>query len=91
MAFNTHLQELYASGHALAPQTASLLADMLASSPRLTSLCVGDASLGDEGVAALARGVAASSLTRLDLTNKVGKGGGTWLWSNQSNLAHYGR
>ncbi|EFJ51092.1 hypothetical protein VOLCADRAFT_116664 [Volvox carteri f. nagariensis] len=70
MASNTNLTELYCSSHPLAPHTASLLADMLAASPSLQSLCVGDSSLGDDGVAALARGVAASSLTRLDLCNK---------------------
>ena len=73
MASNTHLTQLYASSHPLAPHTAALLADMLAASTNLQSLCVGDSSLGDDGVVALAHGIASSSLTHLDLSGKVSR------------------
>ncbi|KAG2498821.1 hypothetical protein HYH03_003014 [Edaphochlamys debaryana] len=72
MASNTHLTELYASSHPLTPAAAGLLGDMLAAPAcPLRHLCAGDSSLGDEGVAALARGVGATkSLTSLDLAAK---------------------
>ncbi|GFR43877.1 hypothetical protein Agub_g5006, partial [Astrephomene gubernaculifera] len=72
LSSNTHLTELYASNHPLAPRTAALLAGLLAAGgSRLRALCVGDGSLGDEGVAELARGLAgSSSLQRLDLGGK---------------------
>ncbi|GIL98525.1 hypothetical protein Vretimale_3895 [Volvox reticuliferus] len=76
MATNTNLTELYCSSHPVAPHTASLLAEMLTVSQSMRSLCVGDSSFGDDGVVELARGVAASSLTHLDLSNKgVGQRG----------------
>ncbi|GLI58623.1 hypothetical protein VaNZ11_000358 [Volvox africanus] len=70
MATNTNLTELYCSSHPVAPHTASLFAEMLTHSHGMRSLCVGDSSFGDDGVVELARGVAASSLTHLDLSNK---------------------
>ncbi|GIL46877.1 hypothetical protein Vafri_3745 [Volvox africanus] len=70
MATNTNLTELYCSSHPAAPHTASLFAEMLTHSHSMRSLCVGDSSFGDDGVVELARGVAASSLTHLDLSNK---------------------
>ena len=44
---NTVLQELYASGHHLMPQTAGMLGAMLATNASLVSICVGDDALGD--------------------------------------------
>ena len=74
---NTHLAELYASGHPMDASTAALFADMLATNATLRSLCVGDDAFGDAGLAALAPGVARSaSLAALDLENKgVGDAG----------------
>ena len=68
---NTHLLELYASGHAMDAATAATLAEALAENTTLQSLCVGDDAFGDAGLAALAPGVAKStSLRSLDLENK---------------------
>ena len=68
---NTHLLELYASGHAMDAQTAGTFADALATNATLRSLCVGDDAFGDDGVRALAPGIAASaSLRSIDLENK---------------------
>ena len=68
---NTHLLELYASGHAMDAATAAKLTKALAANTTLQSLCVGDDCFGDEGLAALAPGVAKSaSLRTLDLENK---------------------
>ena len=78
---NTHLAELYASGHPMDASTAACFADMLATNATLRSLCVGDDAFGDAGLAALAPGVARSaSLAALDLENKgVGDAGGEAL------------
>jgi len=53
---NTHLLELYASGHAMDAATAATLAEALAENTTLQSLCVGDDAFGDAGLAALAPG-----------------------------------
>ena len=78
---NTHLLELYASGHAMDAATAATLAEALAENTTLQSLCVGDDAFGDAGLAALAPGVAKSaSLRSLDLENKgVGDAGAAAL------------
>ena len=68
---NSHLRELYASGHKMDAATAGLFADMLAVNTSLRSLCIGDPEFGDEGLAALTRGIASSaSLEAIDLENK---------------------
>ena len=78
---NTHLLELYASGHAMDAATAATLAEALAENTTLQSLCVGDDAFGDAGLAALAPGVAKStSLRSLDLENKgIGDAGAAAL------------
>jgi Ran GTPase-activating protein (RanGAP) involved in mRNA processing and transport len=78
---NTHLVELYASGHFMDAVTAGLLAEALAVNTTLQSLCVGDECFGDAGVAALAPGIANSaSLKEIDLTNKgIGDAGAAAL------------
>lgn len=78
---NTHLLELYASGHAMDAATAATLAEALAQNTTLQSLCVGDDAFGDAGLAALAPGVAKSaSLRSLDLENKgIGDAGAAAL------------
>jgi Ran GTPase-activating protein (RanGAP) involved in mRNA processing and transport len=78
---NTHLLELYASGHAMDAATAATLADALSVNKSLRSLCVGDDAFGDAGLAALAPGVARSaSLQALDLENKgIGDAGAVAL------------
>jgi hypothetical protein len=69
---NTVLRELYASNHSVSPEVAAEIGEMLASNATLTSICIGDSSLGDEGVAALSKGLTASrSLQALDLEGKV--------------------
>ena len=55
---NTALREFYASGHAMDVDTAGKFSDMLAVNETIESICIGDASFGDDGVAALARGIA---------------------------------
>ena len=68
---NTALREFYASGHAVDVETAGKFADMLTVNKTIQYICIGDASFGDEGVAALARGIASSaSLRAVDLENK---------------------
>ena len=78
---NTHLLELYASGHAMDAATAATLAEALTENTTLQSLCVGDDAFGDAGLAALAPGVAKSaSLRSLDLENKgIGDAGAAAL------------
>lgn len=78
---NTALREFYASGHAMDVDTAGKFSDMLAVNKTIESICIGDASFGDDGVAALARGIASSaSLRAVDLENKgMGDEGATAL------------
>ena len=78
---NTHLLELYASGHAMDAATAGLFADMLAVNTALKSLCVGDPDFGDAGLKALTPGIEKStSLASIDLENKgVGDAGAAAL------------
>ncbi len=78
---NSHLTELSAGGLPLSPAAAEVLTDIVAASPCLASLCVGDSATGDEAIAALAPGLArSSSLTRLDLGNRaLGRAGAAAL------------
>jgi hypothetical protein len=56
---NTHLESLSASGHAIPPDALQALGAALAmGKSNLTSLAVGDSSMGDDGVTALCRGLA---------------------------------
>ena len=44
---NTNLKELYASGRHITPNSAAVIAEMLAKNCSLQRLCVGDHELGD--------------------------------------------
>lgn len=72
LSCNSTLTELYASNHAMAPAAAALVGDMLGANVTLRALCVGDAAFGDDGLAALAPGLARNTaLTHHDLENKA--------------------
>jgi Leucine-rich repeat (LRR) protein len=71
---NTHLKSLTASGHALPPDALEALGRALANC-NVSSLAVGDQTMGDVGVAALCKGLAVgitgdSRLYALDLSMK---------------------
>ena len=68
---NTHLTELYASGHELNAEAVKLLAAAVAKNQTLRVLCIGNASFGDSGTAALVEGlVGNTTLQQLDLESK---------------------
>jgi len=74
---NTHLESLYASGHAIGEVGALVLCEALMDNATLKSVCVGSSSFGDDGLAALSPGLALNgSLRRLDLENKGVSGKG---------------
>jgi len=91
---NTTLRELSASGHAMAPESAALVATMLSRNSGLISLGVGDANFGDAGLAALVPGLTATAtLQRLDLEAKgmtaAGAGAlGAALAAGNGSLTH---
>ena len=70
LALNPALTELYASGHRITPSEAEAAANALKSNTHLTSLCLGDAQFGNEGLSTLAAGVGVSGVLHLDLENK---------------------
>ena len=51
---NTHLTELYASGHELDSASVQAIAAAVGSNQTLRTLCLGNSSFGDEGTAQLA-------------------------------------
>lgn len=81
MAANTHLVELYASGHELEPAALTAIADAIGKSRTLRTVCIGNSSFGDDGTALLAEGLAGNTtLLHLDLENKsVGAEGASAL------------
>ncbi len=74
---NTHLSELYASGHDLSIASIRAISGAVGASPSIHVVCLGNSNLGDEGTQALAEGIAHSrSLQQLDLICKgVGAAG----------------
>jgi len=58
---NTHLTELYASGHELDPASVRAIAAAVGANQTLRTLCLGNAGFGDEGTASLAEVTATSS------------------------------
>mmetsp|Transcript_20381 Transcript_20381/g.44561 ORF Transcript_20381/g.44561 Transcript_20381/m.44561 type:complete len:468 (-) Transcript_20381:206-1609(-) len=77
LAANTVLTELYASSHALSPDSVKEFASLLSSNSTLRSLCIGDSNLGDAGLTQLSQGLGVTcSLQTLDLEHKgiTGKG-----------------
>jgi Ran GTPase-activating protein (RanGAP) involved in mRNA processing and transport len=65
------LRELNASGKALTPRGIASACDMLRHNKGITSLAVGDAALGDEGLAALLPGLTCNAVVEtLDVTFK---------------------
>jgi hypothetical protein len=79
---NTALTELSCSCHPVPPPAAARFGAALAANGALRSVSIGDSSLGDAGLAAMAGGLAANTgLTHLDCEHKVGgwrgwRGGG---------------
>lgn len=68
---NCVLQEFHASGHVMLPPSATRFAEMLAKNASLRRIGLGNADFGDEGLEALAPGIAASiSLQAIDLEHK---------------------
>ena len=68
---NSHLTELYASGHELDAEAVKLLAVAVAKNQTLRVLCIGNASFGDSGTVALVGGLAGNTtLQQLDLESK---------------------
>lgn len=64
---NTTLAELSAGSHSISAQDAKAFAGVLRSNSALKSLCLGNSSFGDDGIAALAEGLAGErSSLRLD-------------------------
>lgn len=55
---NTTLKELSAGSHSISAQDAEAFANVLRRNSALKALCLGNSSFGDEGVAALAEGLA---------------------------------
>ena len=78
---NTHLTELYASGHDLSTAAIRAISDAVGESPSIQVVCLGNSTLGDDGTTALAEGIAHSrSLQQLDLECKaVGAAGAASL------------
>ncbi|GAX74022.1 hypothetical protein CEUSTIGMA_g1472.t1 [Chlamydomonas eustigma] len=71
LGHNTVLKELYASNHSINADSALLISQLLAVNSSLTSLCIGNSSFGDAGVAALHDGLLKSaSLVSVDFENK---------------------
>jgi len=68
---NTHLTELYASGHELDQASVSAIASAVGANQTLRTLCLGNSTFGEEGTTELAQGIASSaSLQQLDLESK---------------------
>jgi hypothetical protein len=69
---NTALTELSCSCHPVPPPTAARFGAALAANAALRSVSIGDSSLGDAGLVAMADGLAANTgLTHLDCEHKV--------------------
>ena len=68
---NTHLTELYASGHDLENESIGLIGKAIAKNTTLRILCIGSSRLGNSGVKSLLKGLSGNkSLQQLDLEGK---------------------
>ncbi len=70
---NSHLTELYASGHDLDPETLESFADLLGSPTNVERVSLGSSTLGDSGLVVLCRGLASNlrgNIKSIDLENK---------------------
>ncbi len=71
---NTHLTELYASGHELDQASVRAIAAAVGANQTLRTLCLGNSGFGDEGTTSLAEGIA-SRLTSEPNQGERGGGG----------------